>query len=257
MVSLPRSAALLLTLLSAGVAHARSFEGTVRERGTRTPIAGAVLFLVEGSDDYDSDEDGQFVVTLDEGNLPANVTLAVESPGYEPLALSLPTPGPRETRKVDLYMTPSAQGDATTRIRDRRSAADRARGMHRISGREVNEMPGTYGDPAKAIETFPGMGRVKRSQGSLLVRGARPSDTAVYVDDFQVPDLYHFTGSTSVINIPFVDSVELVPGAFSARYGRATGGLVVLHTKKLPTDDVHGMAKLDDIDGGAYVGVPL
>ena len=60
------------------------------------------------------------------------------------------------------------------RIRERRSDAERARGVHRISGREVNEMPGTYGDPAKAVETLPGMGRVKRSQGSLFVRGARP-----------------------------------------------------------------------------------
>ena len=89
------------------------------------------------------------------------------------------------------------------------------------------------------------------------MRGAQPNQTAVYVDEFLVPDLYHFTGSTSVINIPFVDSVELVPGVYSARFGRATGGLVRLTTRKLPTDDVHGFAKVDLIDAGAYIGVPL
>ena len=133
----------------------------------------------------------------------------------------------------------------------------RFEGSHRIEGKAVNEMAGTYGDPAKAIENFPGNGRVKRSQGSLFVRGAQPNQTAVYVDEFLVPDLYHFTGSTSVINIPFVDSVELVPGVYSARFGRATGGLVRLTTRKLPTDDVHGFAKVDLIDAGAYIGVPL
>lgn len=249
--------ALTLPLCLASAASARSIEGTVREKGTRAPVPAALLFVMETEGEALSDEDGRFVINLPERGTPAGLTLQVESPGYDPVALSLPTPPDGKTLKLDVYLTPNDDADAVTRVRERRSTADRARGMHRISGREVNEMPGTYGDPAKAIENMPGMGRVLRSQGSLFVRGARAEDTAVYVDDFEVPDLYHFTGSTSVINIPFVDSVELVPGAFSARYGRATGGLVVLHTKKLPTDDLHGMAKLDVIDGGAYVGVPM
>lgn len=249
---------LALPLLAGLSASARSIEGTVREKGTRAPIAAAVLYVMELEGEALSDVDGRFILDVpDTPNVPATVTLSVESPGYDPVALALPTPKDGKTLKLDVYLMRNSDEEGTTRVRERRTSADRARGMHRISGREVNEMPGTYGDPAKAIETFPGMGRVKRSQGSLLVRGASPEDTAVYVDDFQVPDLYHFTGSTSVINIPFVDSVELVPGAFSARYGRATGGLVVLHTKKLPTDDVHGMVKVDVIDGGAYVGVPV
>ncbi len=246
-----------LPLLLAQVASARSIEGIVRAKGTREPVPAALLYLMELEGEALSDENGQFVLELPGTGVPATVTLSVESPGYDALALALPAPADGKTLKLDVYLTPNGDEDATTRIRERRSDAERARGVHRISGREVNEMPGTYGDPAKAVETLPGMGRVKRSQGSLFVRGARPEDTAVYVDDFEIPDLYHFTGSTSVINIPFVDSVELVPGAFSARYGRATGGLVVLHTKKLPTDDIHGMAKLDVIDGGAYVGVPM
>lgn len=249
--------AIALPLLVASAASARSIEGTVREKGTRTAVPAAVLYLLELDREALSDEEGRFFIDLPERALPASLTLQVESPGYDELTLALPPPPEGKTLKLDVYLAPSHDEDAVTRVRERRSTADRARGMHRISDREANEMPGTYGDPAKAIENMPGMGRVLRSQGSLFVRGARAEDTAVYVDDFEVPDLYHFTGSTSVINIPFVDSVELVPGAFSARYGRATGGLVVMHTKKLPTDDVHGMAKLDVIDGGAYVGVPL
>lgn len=249
--------AVTLPFLVASAASARSIEGTVREKGTRAPVPAALLYVLELEGEALSDEEGRFLLDLPERGVPANLTLQVESPGYDARTLSLPPPPEGKTLKLDVYLTPTDEADAVMRVRERRSTADRARGMHRISGREVNEMPGTYGDPAKAIENMPGMGRVLRSQGSLFVRGARAEDTAVYVDDFEVPDLYHFTGSTSVINIPFVDSVELVPGAFSARYGRATGGLVVMHTKKLPTDDIHGMAKLDVIDGGAYVGVPM
>jgi outer membrane receptor protein involved in Fe transport len=251
------SLSLVLLAALSGAAYGRTIEGSVRERGTRAPIPAALVYVVEHDVEAFTDEQGAFVVSLPDGRGPAELTVRLDSPGYVRSAELVRLPAGASTAKADLYLVPTDEAGGVTRIRERRSAADVARGTHRISGREVNEMPGTYGDPAKAIENFPGMGRVRRSQGALLVRGATPGETAVFVDDFEVPDLYHFTGSTSVINLPFVDSVELVPGAFSARYGRATGGLIVLHTRKLPTDDIHGFGKLDVIDGGAYVGVPL
>lgn len=248
------SALVTLSALFAAPALAGSIEGTVREAGTRRPIPGATV-LVAGSDvETVTDDQGAFVLVFEEAKVSV-VTLDVDTAGFERLLLQVTLRRDRPTTSVDLYLVPREAGE--TRVRERRSKDNVARGAHHIQDGEVNELPGTYGDPAKAIENFPGMGRVLLSQGSLFVRGAMPNESAVFVDDYEIPDLYHFTGSTSVINIPFVDSVELVPGAFSARYGRSTGGVVTLKTKKLPTDDVHGFAKVDLIDAGAYVGVPL
>ena len=251
---------LLLCVLVTGLAllapsaHAKSIEGTVREAGTRRPVPAATVGLVSGDNIAITDDQGAFVLELPEGT-GAVVVIEVDTPGFAHHVESVVLRKSRPTTSVDLYLKSTDSGE--TRVRERRSKDNVARGTHRIAEREVNELPGTYGDPAKAIENFPGMGRVLLSQGSLFVRGAAPNETAIYVDDYEIPDLYHFTGSTSVINIPFVESVELVPGAFSARYGRSTGGVVAIKTRKLPTDDVHGFAKLDIIDAGAYVGVPL
>ena len=250
-------------LLAPALAHAQTLrvDGVVREAGTRRPIPGALIYTehplaVLNLETY-SDEDGAFVLAFDDlpKKLAQPIVLVVRTDGYEPQRRSL-TRDVLGEDTLDIFLKPTGEQSGTL-VRERRSKANHARGSHRIEDAEVNELPGTYGDPAKAIENFPGMGRVKRSQGSLFVRGAQPEESAIYVDDYEVPDLYHFTGSTSVINIPFIESVELVPGAFSARFGRATGGLVQLRTRRLPTDDVHGFAKLDVIDGGAYVGVPL
>lgn len=242
-------------LVAAPGLAASSIEGTVREAGTRRPIPGA-LVSVAGSDvSTITDDLGAFVLAFEDNTRVASATIDVDTPGYQRLFQIVKLRTDRSTTSVDLYLVPKELGE--TRVRERRSRDNVARGAHHIEDNEVNELPGTYGDPAKAIENFPGMGRVLLSQGSLFIRGASPGESAVFVDDYEIPDLYHFTGSTSVINIPFVESVELVPGAFSARYGRSTGGIVTLKTRKLPTDDVHGFAKLDVIDGGAYVGVPL
>ena len=247
-------ALLVVSLALAAPARAGSIEGTVREAGTRRPIPGAAVLVVGSDLETLTDEQGAFVLVFEEAKVSV-VTLDVDTAGYERLLQPVTLRRDRATTSVDLYLVAREAGE--TRVRERRSRDNVARGSHHIEDTEVNELPGTYGDPAKAIENFPGMGRVLLSQGSLFVRGATPSESAVFVDDYEIPDLYHFTGSTSVINIPFVDSVELVPGAFSARYGRSTGGVVTVKTKKLPTDDVHGFAKVDVIDAGAYVGVPL
>jgi len=251
-----RIALLALVVLGALPASARSLEGSVREAGTRRPVPGALVTVSAGAESVDvvTDDQGTFVLPLADDARGA-VAVAVDTSGYAPLAESVTLRRDRPTTTVELYVRALPSGE--TRVRDRRSKDAAARGVHRIEGNEVNELPGTYGDPAKAVENFPGMGRVLLSQGSLFIRGAGPNESAVFVDDYEIPDLYHFTGSTSVINIPFVESVELVPGVFSARYGRSTGGVVVLRTKKLPTDDVHGFAKADVIDAGAYVGVPV
>jgi hypothetical protein len=232
-----------------------SIEGTVREAGTRRPIPGASVAVVGSDIATVTDDTGAFVLAFEEQGRTAAATLDVDTAGYERLLVLVMLRTDRATTSRDLYLVPRPLGE--TRVRERRSRDNVARGAHRIEGNEVHELPGTYGDPAKAIENFPGMGRVLLSQGSLFIRGASPAESAVFVDDYEIPDLYHYTGSTSVINSAFVESVELVPGAFSARYGRSTGGIVTLKTNKLPTDDVHGFAKLDVIDGGAYVGVPI
>ncbi len=249
--------AVLVAALLAFVSPTRaaSIEGTVREAGTRRPIPGAMVTIAGSDITTLSDDTGAFVLVFADTSLVANATIDVDTAGYQRLFQLVPLRTDRPTTSIDLYLLPKEIGE--TRVRERRSRDNVARGAHHIEGNEVSELPGTYGDPAKAIENFPGMGRVLLSQGSLFIRGASPGESAVFVDDYEVPDLYHYTGSTSVINSPFVESVELVPGAFSARYGRSTGGIVTLKTRKLPTDDVHGYAKLDLIDGGGYVGVPL
>jgi|GEM_PF-974833 len=264
-----------LLLLGASSTWARSLDGVVREAGTRRVVPGAVVTLLVDDDirktlplvedEYGMQTDGTEQWTDEEGGFHLDLPdvmnglkvlkVRVEAAGYITVIEDVDNDLSRSIA-LDVYIERS-NDDVATVVRERRSPANRARGSHRIDDNEVNEMPGTYSDPAKAIENFPGMGRVLRSQGSLLVRGANPEDSAVYVDDYEVPDLYHFTGSTSVINIPFIESVELVPGAFSARFGRATGGLLNLKTRRLPTDDIHGFAKFDIIDGGAYVGIPI
>ena len=52
---------------------------------------------------------------------------------------------------------------------------------------ELRKMPGTLGDPLRAIENLPGAARPPLNTGLFIIEGARPSDSRVYLGVAEVP----------------------------------------------------------------------
>ena len=54
-----------------------------------------------------------------------------------------------------------------------------------------------------------------------------------------------------------MEKIDLYPGGFPARFGRATGGIVSVETRAAKSDGVHGSADIDILDAGAYLRFPV
>ncbi len=128
-----------------------------------------------------------------------------------------------------------------------------------LSGRELTTIPGTRGDALRAIEVLPGVGRVPfgQSEGPPRLRGSASEDSRVFLDGVPVPLLYHFGGLTSFFNSQLIESVDLRPGNYSARYGRATAGVVDAHVKKAQPERLHAQLELSLIDDYALIDTPV
>jgi TonB-dependent receptor-like protein len=120
---------------------------------------------------------------------------------------------------------------------------------------ELTTVPGTSGDPLKAIEVLPGVAR--SSEGDPILRGAAQHESAVFIDGSPVPFLFHFGNLRSVVHPRLVESVDVYPGNFSVRYGRATGGIVEAKIRDPRSDGVHGEVELSLLDSSALVEGPL
>jgi TonB family protein len=127
----------------------------------------------------------------------------------------------------------------------------------KVEADQARRVAGTSGDVLKIVENLPGVARATAGSGAVVVWGAAPEDTRVYVDGMRVPLLYHFGGFRSVIHSDFVRSVELIPGGYGAQYGRGLGGLVKVDTRDPASDRLHGSAAVDLIDAGASVSSPI
>src|SRR5690606_12991037 len=125
----------------------------------------------------------------------------------------------------------------------------------RVESESAKRVAGTQGDVLKVVENMPGVARAAVGSGDVVVWGAGPNDTRVYVDSVRVPALYHFGGFRSVVHSDLVRSVELVPGAYSASYGRGLGGLITVATNDPMSHEFRASAQVDVLDASASVGI--
>lgn len=115
---------------------------------------------------------------------------------------------------------------------------------------EVRQIPGTFGDPFRALEILPGVTPIISGLPYFYVRGAPPGNVGYYLDGIRVPYLYHVAIGPSVVNPGMVDRVDLYRGGYPARFGRYAGGIAAAETTT-PNPTLHGEANIRLYDAGA------
>jgi len=128
---------------------------------------------------------------------------------------------------------------------------------HSVEGEALTKIPGTRGDALRAIESLPGVARTGLSDGTPILRGAGSDESQTFLNGIPVPFLYHFGGVTSFFNSRLLSRVDLYPGNFSTRFGRATGGVIDVRTRDPKTDRFHGMFDVNFIDVSLEAEIPL
>jgi TonB family protein len=125
-----------------------------------------------------------------------------------------------------------------------------------MDGEELLRMAGTRGDPLRAIEYMPGVGRSPMAN-FVIIRGSSPQDSEVQFEGAPVYRLYHFGGLTSFVQPRLLDKIDLYPGNFSARFGRKMGGIIDVGVRDPKTDGMHGLVDVNLIDASFLVEGPI
>ncbi len=232
------------------------FAGQVVDRATRKPLANVNVAL----------DTGQSAITDAQGTF----SIHDIAPGDHAVTLSgdkLAPIGTQETfvasQKVeaiyDLEAKTSTRGDDD----DEEEVVVRIPRIGKqvvsteITAQQATKVPGTQGDVLKVVESMPGVARPAVGSGAIVVWGAAPEDTGVYVDGVRVPRLYHDGGYRSIVHGDLVKSVELVPGGYGASYGRGLGGLVNVALRPLDDERMHGSLAADVIDASGAIRGPI
>jgi TonB family protein len=223
-----------------------NFEGRIREMGDGHPIAGATV-AIDGTDQVaTTDDDGRFTLrgvplgahdvrVLHVGHLTETRSLTFADGEVTVANLWLRAEAYRENELVATYVPPK---DEVTR--------------RTLTIEEVKRIPGTFGDPVKVIQTLPGAARSPFGTGLLVIRGANPEDSGVYVDGIRIPIIYHLTGTTSVLAPDLVEAVDYLPGGYGVQFGRSMGGVVDVRTRRTFSETPKLVWGTDILDSNVY-----
>ncbi|MBK7859983.1 MAG: TonB family protein [Archangiaceae bacterium] len=219
-----------------------NLSGTLNAMGTREPIAFALVSA--GEAEAQSDEAGRFALSVPEGPLRVRVSAA----GFSRFE-SDETVVEGERTEVTYYLHPDgAAPETVVRAERQREVA-----QVKLTRAEARYVPGVGNDGLKVLQNLPGISRSPFSTGFLIVRGSKAWDSRVYVDDIQIPQLFHFGGLNATVNSELVETIAFQPGNFSASHGRSIGGLVLLDLKTPSRSGTHGYFDLSFFDVSVMV----
>ncbi|MCB9761394.1 MAG: TonB-dependent receptor plug domain-containing protein, partial [Alphaproteobacteria bacterium] len=226
-----------------------NLSGLLLEKATRRALSDMYVTVMGTELTTVSDAEGRFSLR---GVPPGTWTVQVARPGWE-------------TREVEVEVVEGEASEATIWVRNENYSEYSAVGVYSpekdevtrrtITMNEVRRVPGTFGDPVRVVQNLPGAARSPFGSGLLIIRGANPEDSGVYVDGIRIPYIYHIGGYVSVINPELIDAVDYLPGNYGVQYGRSTGGVIDVKTKAQAPEQGRLVWSTDLLDsGGMYEG---
>ena len=219
-----------------------ALRGRLIEMGTRLPVTGATVAALIGDRHYtvDADGKGRFRLPLPAGS--ARIT--VHAPNYNAFLQQ-----ERIDARQELAVTYYLERDRYDPYEIVVVGEQRREEVSRITlrGPEIKQVPGTFGDPFRVIQTLPGTASLMSLLPFPVVRGASPSSTGFLLDGSHIPYLYHLLVGNSVVHPEMIDEVQFYPGGAPVEYGGYTGGVIDGRTHRARSDE-----RLIDLDANLF-----
>lgn len=130
-------------------------------------------------------------------------------------------------------------------------------GQSTLTRDELARVPGSGGDPMKAVQVLPGVTSLNDASSEPAVRGARPTDNLYYVDFLPVGYLFHVGGFASVFNGDLVRRFDLLSAAWGPEYGDALGAVFDLSLRRPRSDRLGGKLDFSLLGGTVLFEGPL
>ena len=227
--------------------------GKLVELGTSAPVTDATVTALVGDRRYsvDADRRGRFRLPLP----PGKARVSVYAPSHNPF-LQEETLAPHQELAV-AYLVERDRYDPYEIVVV--GAPERREEVSRITlrGAELRQIPGTFGDPFRVIQTLPGVASVVSLLPFPVVRGASPASTGFLLDGTPIPLLYHLLVGTSVIHPEFIDEIQFYPGGAPAPYGQYTGGIIDGRTARARPDEHLLDFDINLLQAGAFAREPV
>ncbi len=230
-----------------GLALADSHTVQLIEVGTDLPVVATVEC---GEQRVQSNLDG--VLTIDVQTVKCE-TLRIYSEYHHEVQLSV-----LDFQSMSSIPLRPLKRQETVLIEEQRAPAHAQ--SYGLDAETMERTPGGFDDPIRLIQSLPGTVSTREygpNAGSVILRGAAPNESRLYIDGVEVPYLYHFDQYASILPTKLVDNVLIYPSNFGTSYGDAIGGIVALESKEANAEESTVYAQANLIMAGVQATTPV
>ena len=259
---------LILVLFSGSFLFAQTngrVSGMVKDKNTQEELSGVVLsFIGEDTIQTVSDENGSFSLQIPVGRY----NLEATSLGYQPyIAYNINvSSGNTQIRQIEMDEDSQRLQEVVILSGKSVRATDMVTPLatQRLTSEEIKANPGGNFDVSKVIQVLPGVsGGTTPNRNDIIVRGGGPSENVYYLDGIEIPVLNHFQtqgasgGATGILNVSFIEDVQLTSSAFDSRYGNALASTIVIKQRNGNPDKLSGNVRLSGTEFATMLEGPL
>lgn len=169
---------------------------------------------------------------------------------------------------INIELTPFSQvlEEVSIQLRPTVRATDRITllSTQKLTSEEIRASPGGNFDVSKVIQVLPGVsGGTSANRNDIIVRGGGPGENVYYLDGIEIPVLNHFQtqgasgGATGILNVSFIDDVQLSSSAFDSKYDNALASTFVIRQRNGNPDRIAGNARLSGSEFATTLEGPL
>ena len=230
---------------------------SVIDRELDFPLEGVrVSVKANPSVSAQTDENGEAVLEL-----PANLSsgeIEAALPGYQ-IAVA-PFSSSDESVGIAMSIADVIEGQALVVNRAVPEESDEKLGVATAISQETMHSTASMGileDCMASVRTLPGVSYSGAWGTEPSIRGAEPREFSCLFDGMYTLFPWHFGGGISIFNPTMVKSIKLSNGIFSARYGRASSGILEATTIKPDYENFHLNLGIATTSADAFAQIPF
>ena len=245
---------LVLFLIVPAFVFAGDLRFFVTDKDLEFPLEGVKITL--GSTESYSDEDGNAVLELPDSITEGTVTATL--PGYTPVKVKFK--GAEDVVEIAMSITSVIEGKELVVNRAVPEKTEEKIGVSTVMTKEEMKTTSNVGlveDCMSSVRTLPGVSYGGSLGTEPSFRGGDPREAGYLLDGMYLLFPYHWGGLFSYFAPQFVDSVKLSHGIFSAKYGRASSGLLEATSIKPDFENVHVDLEFGTTCTDAFFQIPF
>ncbi len=242
-------------------APALLFAGEIKvfafDKDLEIPLEG-VKISIEGKDSASvlTDENGIAVISVPDnissGNLEAKLV------GYKNSSAAFSAAS--EEVQMPMSISDVIEGQELVVNRASPDGAEEKTGVSTVMSKEEMHSTANMGimeDCMASVRTLPGVSYSGAWGTEPSIRGAEPREFSCLLDGMYTMFPWHWGGGVSIFNPAMIESIKLSNGIFSAKYGRASSGLLEATTIRPDFEHFHLNLGISTTSADAFAQIPF